>query len=210
MKVRRLLVLPLLSPLLAVLLVAALNPGPRVTFRLLTWQTPQAPLGLWLAAAALGGAALSGGAAGLARRQESGRALRRTLSGPAWERDAWLGESPPPEPWRTEDWDTSRTPEQRSRRAPSASAPSRDASAREWAAAPRESVAPARAPGEPAPTLVVPFRVLRRPEATGSREAASTRETWPARQTEPTTAREPMPVAMTDDWGDAAPAEEDW
>ncbi|MBM5815100.1 MAG: DUF1049 domain-containing protein [Cyanobacteria bacterium K_Offshore_surface_m2_239] len=213
MKPRHLLVLPVLSPLLAVLLVAALNPGPRVTFRLLTWQTPEAPLGLWLASAALGGAALSGGAAGLARRQEAGRALRRTVSGPARERDPWLRESPPPEPWRTEDWDTSRAPERRSWRAPAASGPSSDASAREWTAAPRESVAPARAPGEPAPTLVVPFRVLRRPGATGPQEAAFHRESWPARQGEPTgapTAREPMPVATTDDWGDAAPAEEDW
>lgn len=48
MTARRLLVVPLLSPLLAVLLVAALNPRPQLAFRVLTWTTPQAPLGLWL------------------------------------------------------------------------------------------------------------------------------------------------------------------
>ncbi len=210
MRGRRLLVLPLLSPVLAVLLVAALNPGPQVTFRLLTWQTPRAPLGVWLAAAALGGAALSGGATGLARRQEAGRALRRTVSSPTWERDAWLRESPPPEPWRTEEWDSGRAQEQRSRRPSSAPAPSSEASPREWAAAPRVSVAPARSPGEPAPTLDVPFRVLRRPAATEPRETAATRDAWSSRPSGPVGAREPMAVATTDDWGDAGPAEEDW
>lgn len=161
MRVGRLLVLPLLSPLLAVLLVAGFNPGPRVSFRLLTWQSPQAPLGLWLAVAALGGAALSGGAASLARRQESGRALRRTVTSPSRERVAWLRDAPEP-PWD-------------------------DSDRADWSAAPRESVPPARAPGEPAPTLVVPFRVLRGPGASAPREA--------------------VPVAE-DDWGEGAAA--DW
>jgi hypothetical protein len=178
MRVRRLLVLPLLSPLLAVVLVAGLNPGPPVSFRLLTWQSPRAPLGLWLAAAALGGAALSGGAAGLARRQEAGRTLGRTVTSPASEREAWLRD--PPEP----PWD--------------------DTDGGNWSAPPRESVAPARAPGEPAPTLVVPFRVLRGPGASAPREAPPRRESWSTRQPEP------VPVAASDDWGDNAAAAEDW
>ena len=40
MTVRRLLVVPLLSPLLAVLLLAGLNPRPQLAFRVLTWTTP--------------------------------------------------------------------------------------------------------------------------------------------------------------------------
>ncbi|MEA5412824.1 hypothetical protein VB737_13710, partial [Synechococcus sp. BA-120 BA3] len=65
----RLLLLPLLSPLLVTLLVAALNPSPSLALRLLTWQTPSLPIGLWMAVAAGGGAALSAGATALALRQ---------------------------------------------------------------------------------------------------------------------------------------------
>jgi hypothetical protein len=175
MSPRRLLLVPLLSPLLAVMLVAALNPGPRVSLRVLTWQTPRAPLGLWLATAALGGAALSGGAAGLALRGGPGRPGRRVVSRRTEEWEPWLQEPEgrrerPPEP-RDTPW---RDPEARGRVAPAV------------------SVAPARAPGEPAPTVVVPFRVLRRP---GS----------PARSAPE---REPVPVAGPDDWADGA--SEDW
>ena len=40
MKAQRLLLVPFLSPLLAVLLVAAFNPGPPLSVRLLTWVSP--------------------------------------------------------------------------------------------------------------------------------------------------------------------------
>ncbi|MFM7454680.1 MAG: hypothetical protein ACKO1V_12070, partial [Cyanobium sp.] len=63
---QRLLLLPLLSPLLAVLLVGALNPRPWVALRLLTWTSPAWPLGAWIGGAAAAGAALSATAAGLA------------------------------------------------------------------------------------------------------------------------------------------------
>jgi hypothetical protein len=176
MRPRRLLLVPLLCPLAAVLLVAALNPGPRVSFRVLTWKTPRAPLGLWLASAALGGAALSGGAAGLALRQGTGRAGRRVVSERSWDREPWFQEperqrESPPEP-REASW---RGPEATGR-----------------AAAVGVSVAPARPPGDPAPTVVVPFRVLRRP---GSPAPASP---------EP----EPVAVAAPDDWQNAG--SEDW
>ena len=46
---QRILLLPLLSPLLAVLLVSAINPRPGVSVRLLTWSSPAWPLGGWLA-----------------------------------------------------------------------------------------------------------------------------------------------------------------
>jgi hypothetical protein len=177
MRPRRLLLLPLLAPLVAVILVAALNPGPRVSFRVLTWATPRAPLGLWLACAALGGAALSSGAAGLALRQGAGRPGRRGVSERSWEREPWIQEPErrherPPEP-RQAAW---RAPE-----------PGGGASATASG-----SVAPARPPGDPAPTVVVPFRVLRRP--------GSSAPTTPERET--------VAVSAADDWDNAAA--EDW
>jgi uncharacterized integral membrane protein len=176
MSPRRLLLVPLLSPLVAVILVAALNPGPRVSLRLLTWETPRAPLGLWLASAALGGAVLSGGAAGLALRRGTGRPGRRVASGRSWDREPWFQE---PERGR----EISSEPREASWRAP-------EAGARQAAA--NVSVAPARPPGDPAPTVVVPFRVLRRP---GSPAPAAP---------EP----EPIAVAEPDDWDNTA--SRDW
>ncbi|MFZ9217196.1 MAG: hypothetical protein ACO215_09000, partial [Vulcanococcus sp.] len=57
---QRILLLPLLTPLVAVLLVSAINPRPSVSVRLLTWSSPALPMGAWLAAAAGLGAGLSG------------------------------------------------------------------------------------------------------------------------------------------------------
>jgi len=68
---QRLLLLPLLSPLLAVLLLGALNPRPWVALRLLTWTSPAWPLGAWIGGAAAAGAALSAAGAGLALRAGS-------------------------------------------------------------------------------------------------------------------------------------------
>ena len=45
---QRLLLLPLLAPLLAVLLVAALNPTPASRLRLLIWTSPALPIGVTL------------------------------------------------------------------------------------------------------------------------------------------------------------------
>ena len=63
---QRLLLLPLLSPLLAVLLVGAINPRPWVSVRVLTWSAPAWPLGGWIATAAALGAAISSAGAALA------------------------------------------------------------------------------------------------------------------------------------------------
>jgi len=62
----RLLLLPLLSPLLAVLLIAAVNPRPWVALRLLTWTSPAWPLGGWLASGVAVGAGISAAGAALA------------------------------------------------------------------------------------------------------------------------------------------------
>lgn len=74
----RILLIPLLAPLLAVLLLGALNPRPSVSLRLLVWSTPALPLGLWLTVAGLGGAALSGATTALALGQSS-EPLQRTV-----------------------------------------------------------------------------------------------------------------------------------
>ncbi len=139
---QRLLLLPLLSPLLVTLLVAALNPSPVLPLRLLTWQSPRLPIGLWMALAAGGGAALSGGATALALRQGGSRPLRRTVRrSEPWEEAGW---SPP---------------------GPTGGSP--------------VDAGPARAAGDPAPTVSVPFRVLRRPEAVEARPPRPARPAAP-------------------------------
>lgn len=165
----RLLLLPLLSPLLVTLLVAALNPSPTLALRLLTWQTPSLPIGLWMAAAAGGGAALSAGATALALRQGGRSPLRRTVRRPdRLEDDTWSV------PW------VGRS-EGRAAAAPSAT-PSPAAAG------------PSRAPGEPAPTVSVPYRVLHRPEAVEPR---------PFRPEPAVAPRPPVPApaGVADDWG---------
>ncbi len=162
---QRLLLVPLLSPLLAVLLVAAANPRPGVSVRLLTWSSPTWPLGGWLAAAAGLGAAMSAGGTALALQGQGAavpprRQVRRRSDD---EPDAW--EEP------------SREPTQR----PSA-----------WAG-------PARSAGEPAPTVSVPFRVIRKGSSPAARATPADR---PA---------QPQAPASTDDNSDwNAAVSEDW
>jgi hypothetical protein len=190
MSVRRWLVLPLLSPLLAVLLVAALNPRPQLAIRVLTWTSPRAPLGLWLAGAALGGAALSGAGSVLALRQGAAIRERRrvtTRRAEPWSRgggrdgDGWSQPGGPPAEGRSWAWD----PE-----AEGESASAMDDGAETWRDG-REAVAPPRSPGDPAPTVAVPFRVLRRPQPSEAPFRAS------------------VPVAVEDTWG-ATPAADEW
>ncbi|MFM7465512.1 MAG: hypothetical protein ACKO28_08605 [Cyanobium sp.] len=201
MTVRRLLVLPLLSPLLAVLLVAALNPSPQLSFRLLTWQSPRAPLGLWLGGAALAGAALSGAGTALALRQGQGtspipgRRQVRTPFSRAWaqggvqEDGEWqaFADRPTP-PWREQ--------------APKASRQARGSGEERLSRSRREdpvAVAPPRSPGDPAPTVDVPFRILHRPAASRPEHAPSTPLGGRDRSVR---APEPMPVGGgEDDWG---------
>jgi uncharacterized integral membrane protein len=173
---QRLLLLPLLTPLLVALLVAALNPRPSVSLRLLTWRSPSLPLGAWIAAAAAGGAGLSASAAALALR-ESSPGLRRRVGRRVGRREA-TGQFEQPEPWAAprQEW-----PE----KAPTA--------------------APSRAPGEPAPTVSVPFRVIRR--APGAARPDPVRSATWAQEASPRSgshAAEPEPVATAvgDGWGE--------
>ncbi len=161
---QRFLLLPLLTPLLAVLLLAAANPRPPVSLRLLLWRSPPLPLGVWIAAAAAGGAALAGTASALALRQPS-PGLRRQVH-----RREQRAPFAAPEPWNSE--------------------------AGAWE--PRVSSAgPSRAPGEPAPTVSVPFRVIRRAPA-GTAPAHDGRARAEGRSPQP----EPEPVPAGDGWGE--------
>ncbi len=135
---RQLLLLPLLAPLLAVMLVGALNPRPAVSLRLLIWSSPALPIGVWILLAAGGGGLLSATSTSLALRTGSapaGVAPRgpRQVRRPLWERE----------------------PEEPREQAGSAGGA--------WGAPAAAAAGPSRAPGEPAPTVAVPFRVIRRP-----------------------------------------------
>ncbi|MFM2080885.1 MAG: hypothetical protein RLZZ219_1567 [Cyanobacteriota bacterium] len=137
---QRLLLLPLLSPLLAVLLLGAINPRPWVALRLLTWTSPALPLGAWISAAAAAGAGLSATGALLALRGGASAPLpgRRQVRRRA-------EAEPDGAPWPAE----ARNPA--TGRSPSEP---RDQGGG-WAG-------PTRAAAEPPPTVSVPFRVIRR------------------------------------------------
>ena len=197
---RRLLLLPLLSPLLAASVLGALNPSPILSLRLLTWSSPALPLGAWITGAALGGAVLSGVGASLALGQQPAGLRRRVLlerTAPGW------GAMPPEEgghrrrssgPGRSEPG-RGQDPAETYARGPRAS---------EYAAA---TAAPHHAPGDPLPTMTVPFRVIRRPD--GGRPTG--RPTAPAEAAGPwsrSQGPEPQSVVEADDWD--SPTNEDW
>jgi len=145
---QRLLLLPLLAPLLVVVLVGAINPRPLVALRLLTWTSPTLSIGLWLSIAAGGGAAISAAATGLALRLGPG--ARALPTGRQANRQAQRetgratnqAKGPHDEIW----------PDVESQAKSPAKGPSRSPF----------QAGPSRAPGEPAPTVAVPFRVIRK------------------------------------------------
>lgn len=165
----RLLLLPLLSPLLAVLLLAAVNPRPAVSLRLLTWRSLPLPLGVWIAAAAVGGAGLSAAASALALRESSPdlrRRVRRVGAAGRFEQ--------PIEPW---------------------------AEPRQARWQPPAEAVPGRAPGEPAPTVAVPFRVIRRAPGSPRPEGEERGSRPPSADSRPVD-HEPVAVAVAvgDGW----------
>lgn len=172
---QRLLLLPLLSPLLVTLLVAALNPAPAVSLRLLTWRSAPVPIGLWLALAAGGGAALSAGATALALRQGGLGRRRRQGHDRGHDQEIWEVDAA----------------------APAWGRPTRQ----ETAPAPDEAAAPARAPGEPAPTVSVPYRVLHRPQAAAEPPFGG-RPPSPSPPATPAHRQQPEAASDWDDWHD--------
>ena len=159
---QRLLLLPLLSPLLAVLLVAAVNPKPWVKVRLLTWSSPTWPMGGWIAAAAGLGAALSGAGTALALQAQAAAVLPRRQ----------VRRRPEPE----EQYSDDATPPQ---------------SASAWAG-------PARSAGDPAPTVSVPFRVIRKGSPTP--QAAPAQPTPTAAATSASPASDDWGASLSDEW----------
>ena len=141
---QRLLLLPLLAPLLVVVLVGAINPRPLVALRLLTWTSPTLSIGLWLSIAAGGGAAISAAATGLALRLgpgAQGRPTRRPTNQAGGPDDGiWPDvESQAKGPAKGQSKEQSNGPSRNPFQA-----------------------GPSRAPGDPAPTVAVPFRVIRK------------------------------------------------
>lgn len=192
---RRLLLLPLLSPLVAATVLGALNPTPVLSLRLLTWTSPALPLGAWISAAALGGAVLSGAGTSLALRPPVA-ALRRRVrlerSSPGWEATA-------PEQGGNRRHSPSPGRAARGRGADPTESYGRGSGASNFAAA-----TPTPAPGEPLPTMTVPFRVIRR--ADGARPQAAPAEV--AGPWSRSAGANPQAVAQLEDWG--SPADEDW
>lgn len=151
---QQLLLIPLLAPLLAVLLLGAINPRPPVALRLLIWTSPALPLGSWIAAAAVTGAGLSAAATTLALRQGLGSGMG------------------------------SGQPQARFTRGPASPGPGEAAAASAAAGRHRPPAAgsgggPSRAPGEPAPTVEVAYRVIRRPSGAPPQRETTTQTTRP-------------------------------
>ena len=193
---RRLLLLPLLSPLLAATVLGALNPTPVLSLRLLTWTSPALPLGAWISAAALGGATLSGAGTSLALRPTVA-ALRRRVrlerAAPGWDAtplEQGGNRRHSPSPGRAA----------RGRGADPTETYGRGSGASEFAATPTP------APGEPLPTMTVPFRVIRR--ADGARPHAAPAEVAGSGPWSRSPGANPQAAAQLEDWD--SPSDEDW
>ncbi|HBH72869.1 MAG TPA: hypothetical protein DDY43_05380 [Synechococcales bacterium UBA10510] len=170
---QRLLLFTLLTPLLAVLALAALNLSPAVSLRLLIWTSPALPLGSWLALAVGGGGLLS--AAATSAALQSGVAARRQVQLKA-EAPGRRRESPAWDPAYSETAGQETTsPETTGRR--SASRQNLDREANNWNEPWAANPAPARPPGAPPPTVEVPFRVIRKP----ARAASTSPDSQPPR-----------------------------
>ena len=164
---QRLLLIPCLSPLLLTLLVGSFNLGKSGSLRILTWELPSLPIGVWMSLAATSGALLGSGgvlAAGLSTTQQPlQREVRRPFT------------------WQEE------PVEQEAQRAATA------ASTMPW---------PERDVRDPAPTVSVPFRVIRTGRSAQDRVSKSDRKEKVATQ--------PVqnPATSSDDWDQ--PISTDW
>ena len=78
----RILLIPCLAPLMAVLLLSMMHRGDPTRLRVLAWESPSLPIGAWTAMGAGGGALIGGGIALLLR--PSRLQLRRTLHQQSW------------------------------------------------------------------------------------------------------------------------------
>lgn len=212
---QRLLLFTLLTPLLAVLALAALNLSPAVSLRLLIWTSPALPLGSWLALAVGGGGLLS--AAATSAALQSSVAARRQVPlkteapGRRQESAAWdpaYGETAGRQP-------TAR----RSANSRSASSQNLGRETDNWNEPLAANPAPTRPPGAPPPTVEVPFRVIRKPvkaartspdsqtpQAAATNANASANASANARASDSASAN----TSGGDGWDQSLPEQEDW
>jgi hypothetical protein len=194
---QRLLLFTLLTPLLAVLALAALNLSPAVSLRLLIWTSPALPLGSWLALAVGGGGLLS--AAATSAALQSSVAARRQVP---------LKTEAPGRRQESATWDPAYG-ETTGRR--SASRQNLDRQANYWNDPLAANPAPARPPGAPPPTVEVPFRVIRKPARAASTSPDS--QTPRAAATSASASASSSTSANTsegDGWDQSLPEQEDW
>ena len=123
---QRLLLIPCLSPLLLTLLVGGLNLGKTGGLRILTWELPSLPIGVWMALASTSGAVLCSGGVLAAGSSSVQSRLQREVRRPFT--------------WKEETSDQ----DDQSAASTAATMP--------W---------PERDVRDPAPTVSVPFRVIR-------------------------------------------------
>ena len=175
--IQRLLLLPCLSPLLAALVVAGLNTGQPTDLRLLTWRSPRLPIGAWIAISA-GGSALITALAALSTTAIA-QPLRRQVHRPmGWSRREEGPGMPDPAP---------------ADHRPSSAQPFSSASA------PQASGWPERDVRDPAPTVAVPFRVIKRGKPASSHaEGRASAQTKAAAATTPT--EDDWDQPLSDDW----------
>jgi hypothetical protein len=198
---QRLLLFTLLTPLLAVLALAALNLSPAVSLRLLIWTSPALPLGSWLALAVGGGGLLS--AAATSAALQSGVAARRQVQLKA-EAPGRRRESPAWDPAYSETAGRETTSRETTGRR-SASSQNLGQEANNWNEPWAANPAPARPPGAPPPTVEVPFRVIRKPV----RAATTSPDSQPPRAAA-TNANASANTSGGDGWDQSLPEQEDW
>ncbi len=131
---QRLLLLPCVVPLLAVLVVACLNLKQPVSLRVLVWRSPSWSLGGWLFLGGASGAILAAGA-GISR-PENQTPLRRKVHQAAQEPEPFFNNP------RSEQWQETRFEATQDFK-PQQASPERDVR-------------------DPSPTVAVPFRVIRK------------------------------------------------
>ena len=202
---QRLLLFTLLTPLLAVLALAALNLSPTVSLRLLIWTSPALPLGSWLALAVGGGGLLSA-AATSAALQSSVAARRQVL----------IKAEAPGRRQESATWDPAfsetagrETTGRRSASSRSASSQNLGRETDTWNDPLATNPAPTRPPGAPPPTVEVPFRVIRKPV----RAASASPDSQTPRSAATNAGANTSASANTsggDGWDQSLPEQEDW
>ena len=189
-RLQKLLLLPCLSPLAVALVVGGLNLRQPTALRLLTWRSGNLPMGAWIALAAAGSALFTAGASLTAGATAT--PLRRQVHRPiGWESDAEPAWRP-----RSEDWP-------------------RDADHSEATPSTNPTMVwPERDVRDPAPTVSVPFKVVKRgagPFSTASARgdsrvsSASSSNRSTELEKKPETASTPTTGLSTDDWDQPLP-----